>query len=192
MTERHGPSIHPAALCESTDVGAGTRVWAFAHVMAGAVIGEGCNVCDHVFVEGGAVVGDRVTLKNNVLLWDGVTLEDDVFIGPNAVFTNDRVPRASVKKTSAQFQRTLVRRHATIGANVTVVCAVTVGEGAFVGAGAVVVADVPAYAMVVGNPARRMGWMCECGERLPDDLACACGRGYELVDELVGLRRSRA
>jgi UDP-2-acetamido-3-amino-2,3-dideoxy-glucuronate N-acetyltransferase len=170
--------VHDKALCESDDVGPGTRVWAFAHVMAGARIGADCNVCDHAFIETGAVVGDRVTVKNNVLLWDKVTVEDDVFLGPNAVFTNDLVPRAALKKDPSAFAPTLVRRGASIGANATIVCGVTVGEHAFVGAGAVVIADVPAHALVVGNPARAIGWVCVCGERLPDSLVCSCGRRY--------------
>jgi UDP-2-acetamido-3-amino-2,3-dideoxy-glucuronate N-acetyltransferase len=171
--------VHPNGLCESDQVGEGTRVWAFAHVMPGAVLGKGCNVCDGAFVESGAVVGDRVTIKNNVLLWDGVTVEDDVFLGPNAVFTNDMNPRAAFKKSPNDFLPTLVRRGASIGANATIVCGTTIGEGAFVGAGSVVAGDVPAYALVVGNPARRIGWMCACGERLGDDLRCTCGRAYE-------------
>ena len=170
--------VHPQALCESDDVGPRTRIWAFAHVLPGARIGADCNVCDHAFVEGGAVVGDAVTIKNNVLLWDGVTVEDEVFLGPNAVFTNDPRPRAASKKGREAWLPTLVRRGATVGANATVVCGVTVGRWAFVGAGAVVVADVPDHALVVGNPARRIGWACECGERLPDDLVCACGRAW--------------
>jgi UDP-2-acetamido-3-amino-2,3-dideoxy-glucuronate N-acetyltransferase len=171
--------VHPAALVESDEVGPGTRVWAFAHVMAGARIGADCNVCDHVFVESGAVVGDRVTLKNNVLVWNGVIIEDDVFVGPNAVFTNDPTPRAAVKKPPASFLPTVVRGGATIGANATVVCGVTVDRYAFVGAGAVVTRSVPAYALVAGNPANRIGWACECGVRLPDSLTCSeCGRRY--------------
>jgi UDP-2-acetamido-3-amino-2,3-dideoxy-glucuronate N-acetyltransferase len=174
--------VHDAALCESSNVGAGTRVWAFAHVMEGARIGVDCNVCDHAFVESGAVVGDRVTIKNNVLLWDKVVIEDDVFLGPNAVFTNDMNPRAAHKKPSSEFLPTRVRRGATIGANTTVVCGITIGEHAFVGAGSVVISDVPDHALVVGNPARRIGWACECGETLSDSLRCECGRSYELTD----------
>lgn len=170
--------VHPLGLCESPDVGPGTRVWAFAHVMEGVRVGAGCNVCDHAFVETGAVVGDRVTIKNNVMIWDRVTVEDDVFLGPGVVFTNDRDPRAEVRKPPSELVPTLVRRGATIGANATVVCGVTVGEYAFVGAGAVVTADVPAHALVVGNPARGIGWACACGRRLPADLACPCGRRY--------------
>jgi acetyltransferase-like isoleucine patch superfamily enzyme len=173
--------VHELALCESDDVGPRTRIWAFAHVLPGATIGADCNVCDHAFVEGGAVVGDSVTIKNNVLLWDRVTVEDEVFLGPNAVFTNDARPRASFKKGREAWLPTLVRRGATIGANATVVCGATVGRWAFVGAGAVVTADVPDYALVVGNPARRVGWACECGERLPEGLGCTCGRTYRLT-----------
>jgi acetyltransferase-like isoleucine patch superfamily enzyme len=161
--------VHAQALCESSDVGGGTRIWAFAHVMVGARIGAGCNVGDHAFVEGGAAIGDNVTIKNNVLVWNGVTLEDDVFAGPNVVFTNDRNPRAGFKKPVERYLvPTMVRRGASIGANSTILCGVTIGESAFVGAGSVVVRDVPARAVVVGNPARQVGWMCDCGERLDD------------------------
>jgi UDP-2-acetamido-3-amino-2,3-dideoxy-glucuronate N-acetyltransferase len=178
-----GAQVHAAALCETRDVGDGTRVWAFAHLLPGAVVGRDCNICDHVFIEGGVVVGDRVTVKNNVLLWDGVTIEDDVFLGPNAVFTNDLRPRAAVKRTGDELQRTLVRRGATIGANATIVCGITIGAGAFVGAGAVVTRDVADHALVVGNPARQVGWRCACGEALPDALACACGRSYVVAGD---------
>jgi acetyltransferase-like isoleucine patch superfamily enzyme len=179
--------VHERGLCESDTVGPRTRIWAFAHVMRGAVVGADCNVCDHAFVESGAVVGDRVTIKNNSLVWEKVTLEDEVFVGPNTVFTNDLIPRVAFKKQSADFLPTLVRRNATIGANATIVCGVTIGEHAFIGAGTVVVRDVPAYAMMVGNPARRIGWMCACGKRLPDSLVCECGRRYRLVDAERGL-----
>ncbi len=132
----------------------------------------------------GARIGDRVTVKNAVLVWDGVTVEDDVFLGPGMVFTNDLNPRAAIGKTSADFVPTTVRRGATIGANATVVCGHEVGEHAFVGAGAVVTSDVAPHAFVVGNPARPIGWACECGLRLPDDLRCpGCGRAYRLGPE---------
>jgi acetyltransferase-like isoleucine patch superfamily enzyme len=181
------PFIHPQALCESDSVGAGTRVWAFAHVMEGAVVGEGCNICDHSFIETGAVVGDRVTVKNNVLLWDGVTVEDDVFLGPNVVFTNDSNPRAAIKKQPADLTKTLVREGATIGANCTVLCGIVIGEHSFIGAGSVVTCDVVPFALTFGNPARRHGWMCICGLRLGTTLRCSCGRNYSETDGGVTL-----
>ena len=174
--------VHPLALCETDDVGRGTRIWAFAHVLAGARIGAGCNVGEHAYVEGGAVVGDGVTVKNGVLLWSGVTVEDGVFLGPGAVFTNDASPRAPYPKGRAGWRATLVRRGATVGANATVLSGLTIGRWAMVGAGAVVTGDVPDHALVVGNPARQAGWACECGLTLPDGLACACGRAYRLTD----------
>lgn len=171
------PQVHPTALCESDDVGPRTRIWAFAHVLKGAVIGADCNVGDHAYVEGGARLGDRVTVKNAVLLWDGVTVEDDVFLGPRVTFTNDMRPRAHIRRPPEQFTRTIVRRGASLGAAAVVVCGVTIGEHALVGAGAVLLADVAPHALVVGNPARRVGWVCECGERLqPGDPCGACGR----------------
>jgi len=180
MTVPDGVFVHERGLCESDRVGPGTRVWAFAHVMEGAVVGAECNVCDHAFVESGAIVGDRVVLKNAVLVWDGVTIQDDVFVGPNAVFTNDLDPRAAFKKDPADFLPTVVEDGASIGAQATIVCGVTIGRSAFVGAGAVVSADVAPHALVVGNPARRIGWVCECGLRLADPLTCTCGRSYVL------------
>lgn len=180
--------VHPNGLCESEDVGARTRVWAFAHVLPGARIGEDCNICDHAFVEGRVRLGNRVTVKNGVLLFDGVTVEDEVFLGPGMVFTNDLRPRIGVRTGDDHLLPTVVRRWATIGANATVVCGVTVGEGAFVAAGAVVVSDVGPYALVVGSPARRIGWACRCGLRLGADLVCACGRRYEPLASGAGLR----
>jgi UDP-2-acetamido-3-amino-2,3-dideoxy-glucuronate N-acetyltransferase len=175
-----GPFVHPAGLCESDEVGPGTRVWAFAHVLPGAVVGADCNICDHAFIEGGARLGDRVTVKNAVLVWDGVTVEDEVFLGPGMVFTNDLNPRSIIKKGREGFVPTVVRRGATIGANATIVCGVTIGEHAFVAAGAVVTRNVPAHALVAGNPARPKGWMCSCATRLGEDLRCPCGRQYAL------------
>ena len=167
--------VHQLGLCESSTVGSGTRVWAFAHVMAGARVGRDCNVGDHAFVETGAVVGDRVTVKNAVLIWDGVTVEDDVFVGPAVVFTNHLRPRSR-----AAFARvpTLVRRGATLGAGATVVCGTTIGRHAFVAAGAVVTRDVPDHGFVAGNPAVHKGWVCTCGEPLPATLDCSCGQRF--------------
>lgn len=180
--------VHPNGLCESKAVGAGTRIWAFAHVMNGASVGRDCNICDHAFVESGATVGDRVTVKNGVMLWDKVTIEDDVFLGPSCVFTNDLRPRVQFKNPPERFLPTLVRRGATIGANATIVCGVTIGEHAFVGAGSVVTRDVPAHALVAGNPARRIGWVCACAARLPRGMRCGCGRRYERERPGAGLQ----
>ncbi len=146
---------HPKALVESTHIGEGTRIWAFAHVLPEAVIGSACNICDHTFIENDVVVGNRVTVKCGVQLWDGITVEDDVFIGPNATFTNDPFPRS--KQRPKEFARTLLRRGASIGANATILPGLTIGQYAMVGAGAVVTADVPAYAIVAGNPAQNHG-----------------------------------
>ncbi len=171
--------VHPQALVETEQIGEGTRVWAFAHVMKDAVLGEHCNICDHAFVESNVRIGNGVTIKNGVAVWDGVSLGNHVFVGPNAVFTNDLNPRAEVKKTREQFVLTDVQEGATIGANATIVCGVTIGRYAFIGAGTVVIRNVPSYAMLVGNPARQIGYMCECGTRLNDSLECSCGNRFD-------------
>jgi len=150
------PFVHPHGICESAHVGEGTRIWAFAHVLPGAHIGRDCNLCDHVFVENDVVLGDRVTVKSGVQLWDGLRVEDDVFIGPNATFANDPFPRS--RRRPAQFARTTLCRGASVGANATILPGVTVGRGAMVGAGAVVTRSVPPHAIVVGNPARIVGY----------------------------------
>jgi UDP-2-acetamido-3-amino-2,3-dideoxy-glucuronate N-acetyltransferase len=143
---------HPQAIVESAQVGEGTRVWAFAHVLPGAVVGKDCNICDHVFIENHVTVGDRVTIKSGVQLWDGVHVEDDVFIGPNVTFTNDPFPRS--KQHLCAYPETWVRRGASIGANATILPGITIGAGAMVGAGSVVTRSVPSHAVVFGNPAR--------------------------------------
>lgn len=174
-----GVFVHPNGLCESTRVGDGTRVWAFAHVLDGAVVGRGCNICDGAYVESGVVLGDNVTVKNHVLLFTGVTCEDDVFLGPNVVFTNDLRPRAAIKRGAEEFLPTYVRRGATLGAGVVVVCGVTIGAHAFAAAGSVITKDVPPHGMVAGNPARLQGWVCECGARLDTGLSCtSCEASY--------------
>jgi UDP-2-acetamido-3-amino-2,3-dideoxy-glucuronate N-acetyltransferase len=149
--------VHSQGLCESSSVGKGTRIWAFAHVLPGATVGRDCNICDHTFIENDVVLGDRVTIKCGVQVWDGVRLEDDVFVGPNATFTNDNFPRS--KQRPAQFAKTVVSRGASIGANATILPGVSIGQNAMVGAGAVVTHNVPANAIVVGNPARITGYV---------------------------------
>lgn len=171
--------VHPRGLCESDDVGTGTRIWAFAHVLAGAKIGRDCNICDHAYVEGGVTIGNGVTVKNGVMLFDGVTIEDDVFLGPAVVFTNDLRPRAAIKRTGDALLPTRVQVGASLGAGVLVVCGLTIGTFAFIGAGAVVTRDVPSYGLVVGNPGRLIGWACECGLTLGDSLGCECGLSYK-------------
>ncbi|HTK48728.1 MAG TPA: DapH/DapD/GlmU-related protein [Gemmatimonadaceae bacterium] len=189
-------SVHPEAVVhesayvdDGATIGAGTRVWHFCHVLGGAVIGERCSLGQNVVVMNGTRVGNNVKVQNNVSIYEGVELEDDVFCGPSMVFTNVVNPRSHVSRRH-EYQRTLVRRGATIGANATIVCGTTLGEYAFVGAGAVVTADVAAHALVVGVPARRVGWMCQCGERLADSgegTCAACGSIYERTG--AGIRR---
>jgi len=156
--------VHPQGLCESATIGARTRVWAFAHVLPGARIGDDCNICDHTFIENDVMLGNRVTVKSGAQLWDGLRVEDDVFIGPNATFANDRFPRS--KRPPKHLLQTVLQSGASIGANATVLPGLTVGRGAMVGAGAVVVDSVPAYAIVAGNPARIVGH-CDAGSRKP-------------------------
>ena len=158
--------IHPSAIVdEGAELGEGTRVWHWVHVSAGARIGAGCSLGQGVFVGNDVHIGNQVKIQNHVSVYDAVTLEDEVFCGPSMVFTNVHNPRAAVVRKN-EYRRTRVRRGATLGANCTVVCGVTIGEHAFIGAGAVVSRDVPAYALMVGVPARRIGWMSRHGERL--------------------------
>jgi UDP-2-acetamido-3-amino-2,3-dideoxy-glucuronate N-acetyltransferase len=157
MTEPTPYFIHAAALCESSSIGERTRVWAFAHVLPGAVIGADCNICDHVFIENDVRLGDRVTIKCGVQLWDGVELGHDVFVGPNATFTNDLFPRS--RQRPPEFARTVVKDGASIGANATILAGTVIGANAMIGAGAVVTRSVPPNAIVVGNPARIVGYV---------------------------------
>jgi UDP-2-acetamido-3-amino-2,3-dideoxy-glucuronate N-acetyltransferase len=151
------PFVHPSGICEAAQIGQGTRVWAFAHVLPGARIGCDCNICDHVFIENDVVLGDRVTIKSGVQLWDGILVEDDVFIGPNASFANDKFPRS--KTYQGQMPRTTIGRGASLGANCTILPGLHIGRYAMIGAGSVVTGNVPPFAMVLGNPARIMGYV---------------------------------
>lgn len=195
---------HPSALVESGAIGSGTRIWAFAHVLEGARIGRDCNIGDHCFLEGGARIGDKVTVKNGVAIWDGVVVRDNAFIGPFAVFTNDLAPRsprfagASRRyRSKAWLSRTVVEEGASIGANATILCGLRIGRFAMIAAGAVVTRDVPAYALMVGVPARQAGWVCACGRRLTmDDRGAgscpACGLHYLARGNRLVSRRARA
>ncbi len=175
--------VHETALVdEGSQVGAGSRIWHFSHVLKNTRIGERCVIGQNAVVGPNVTVGKGCKIQNNVSVYDGVTLEDDVFCGPSMVFTNVLTPRSFVERKN-EFLPTLVKRGATIGANATVVCGHTIGEYAMIGAGAVVTKDVPAYALVVGNPARRIGWVSRTGERLGKDLVCPrTGERYEEVD----------
>jgi dTDP-4-amino-4,6-dideoxygalactose transaminase/acetyltransferase-like isoleucine patch superfamily enzyme len=190
---------HSTALIESDCIGAGTRIWAFVHVLKSAVIGCNCNIGDHCYIEGGVKIGDDVVIKNGVSLWTGVTIEDCAFIGPNVAFTNDLVPRAKVYR--AEHDRILVKQGASIGANATLVCPLIVGRYALVGAGAVVSHNVPDFGLAYGNPAHLVGFVCKCGQRLPFTLdqdataTCPCGlyyvkQGLEIKEMAVGSEES--
>lgn len=178
------PYIHPQALVDSgVDVGSETRIWAFAHLCTGAVVGADCNICDHTFVEGNVKIGDRVTVKCGVYLWDGVVIEDDVFIGPCVAFTNDLRPRS--KQYPVRFAGTILKQGCSLGANSTIL-PVTIGRWSMIAAGSVVTRDVPNYALVKGAPARVCGWVCRCGDRLSFDVTdlatCKCGRRLQIQD----------
>ena len=175
--------VHPSSFVdEGAVVGKGSKIWHFCHVLPGAVIGERCNIGQNCVIMPGVKLGNNVKLQNNVSVYEGVELEDDVFCGPSMVFTNVGTPRSHVNRRG-EYERTLVKRGASIGANATVVCGHTLGRFCFVGAGAVVTRDVKDYALVVGNPAKQIGWMCQCGERLTMTKgagACErCGNKYQ-------------
>jgi len=185
-----GYFIHASSYVdEPTQIGTGTKIWHFCHVMAHSRIGEGCSIGQNVMIASHVRIGNRVKIQNNVSVYEGVVLEDEVFCGPSMVFTNVMTPRAGTpRNTSADYVETIVGRGATIGANATIVCGRTLGPYAFVGAGSVVTRDVPAYAIVYGNPARIAGFACECGIRLSfaDERArCECGRAFAKSGTMV-------
>jgi UDP-2-acetamido-3-amino-2,3-dideoxy-glucuronate N-acetyltransferase len=190
MSDSPGFFVHPTACVdEPSTIGAGTRIWHFCHVMSGARIGAACVLGQNVFVAGGAVVRDRVRIQNNVSVYDGVVVEDDVFLGPSCVLTNVSNPRAEIRRHGA-FQSTRIRKGATIGANATIVCGITIGRHAFVAAGAVVTRDVPDYALILGVPGRRVGWMGRHGERLApsEDLWVCPASGFRYRETDGALR----
>jgi UDP-2-acetamido-3-amino-2,3-dideoxy-glucuronate N-acetyltransferase len=187
-------TIHPSAIVdEGAQIGDGTRVWHFVHICSGARIGSGCALGQNVFVGNRVVIGNNVRIQNNVSVYDEVTLEDDVFCGPSMVFTNVYNPRSAISRKD-EYRKTLVKKGATLGANCTIVCGVTIGEHAFIGAGAVINRDVPAFALMLGVPARQKGWMSRFGEQLDlpvkGDGAAVCrhtGERYRLLDGQVQL-----
>lgn len=170
--------IHPLADVQSGYIGDDTTIWQYVVVLKDARIGKNCNINALVFVENDVVIGDNVTVKSGVQIWDGVRLEDNVFVGPNATFTNDLLPRSKVRPE--RFEQTVVRHHASIGANATIVAGVTIGEYALVGAGAVVTKDVPPHGLVYGNPAKLRGYVCNCGKKAEEFSRCPdCGYRHE-------------
>ena len=182
--------VHPTAVIDAgAQIGAGTAIWHFCHIMPGAVIGAGCNIGQNVFIDNGVIVGNGVKIQNNVSLYNGVVVEDDVFIGPSAVFTNVINPRSFIERKT-EFRPTFIRRGATLGANVTIVCGLEVGAYAMVGAGAVITKDVKPFALVYGNPAKQKGWVSKAGYALVfNEEGCATcsgdGSGYTFKDGLV-------
>jgi UDP-2-acetamido-3-amino-2,3-dideoxy-glucuronate N-acetyltransferase len=177
---------HPNALIDDGAlVGAGTRVWAFAHIAKGSSVGEDCNICDHTFIEGGVKIGNRVTVKCGVYLWEGIEVQDDVFIGPCAVFTNNLYPRS--KQYPTGYPKTVLMEGSSIGANATILAGITIGRWSMIGAGSVVTRNVTDHALVIGNPARMKAWVCRCGERLPPEqagtLQCKCGQVFQVKAE---------
>lgn len=189
---------HDTAIIDpGASIGANTRVWHFSHICGGAVIGENCSLGQNVFIANNVVIGSNVKIQNNVSIYDSVTLEDDVFCGPSMVFTNVLNPRSAVSRKH-EYRPTLVKRGATLGANCTVVCGATIGEYAFVGAGAVVTHDIPAFALVMGVPSRQVGWVSRHGERLNlpltgegEAVCLATGERYRLIDGAVVLQREQ-
>lgn len=179
------PTIHPTAIVDDgAQIGDGTRVWHWVHICGQARIGNDCSLGQNVFVGNDVKIGNNVKIQNNVSVYDAVQLEDDVFCGPSMVFTNVYNPRAQITRKD-EYRKTLIRRGATLGANCTIVCGVTIGQNAFVGAGAVVNRDVPPYALMLGVPAKRRGWMCHCGIQLKGDgnVRCECGSAYQIDKE---------
>ena len=181
MDEKKDYFVHESSyIDEDVEIGKNTKIWHFCHIQSGARIGEKCSLGQNVNISNHVKIGNQVKIQNNVSVYEGVEIEDGVFCGPSCVFTNDLTPRARYPKGSANYKPTRIQEGASIGANATIVCGHTVGKGAMIAAGSVVTKDIPDYALVAGVPAKQIGWVCECGKRLEDDLICECGRSYEL------------
>lgn len=188
--------IHPKAIVETENIGFGTRIWAFAHILKGAEIGCNCNIGNHCFIEGDVKIGNDVVIKNGVSVWAGVSIEDQIFIGPNVTFTNDLFPRAKVYRQ--EYDKTIVKEGASIGANATLISPLTIGRYAMVGAGAVVTHNIPDFGLLYGNPAHLEGFVCCCGKKLPIKIndeglvTCSCGVSYQKEGiELKGVNSQR-
>jgi|CXWL01.1.fsa_nt_gi acetyltransferase-like isoleucine patch superfamily enzyme len=175
--------VHPKA-----KIGDHTRVWAFCNIQEGAVIGEHCNICDGCFIEGGAIIGNHVTMKNGVEVFNGITIEEDVFLGAHTTFINDRYPRSN-RKDAWTLEKVLIKKGVSIGANSTIMCGVTIEEYSIVGAGSVVIKNVAPYTIVVGNPAKLIGYACRCGRKLNNDLICTCGLTYSIEKSRIALKK---
>lgn len=183
----NGYYVHESSyIDDNVEIGEGTRIWHFCHIQSGAKIGRYCSLGQNVNVSRNVVIGNGVKIQNNVSVYEGVEIEDDVFCGPSMVFTNDLTPRAKFPKGSAKYKRTVLREGASVGANATIVCGHTIGKWSMIAAGAVVTKDVSDYALMAGVPARKVGWVCQCGNKLPGNLICAiCGRRYSKNRESI-------
>ncbi|OPZ32911.1 MAG: UDP-2-acetamido-3-amino-2,3-dideoxy-D-glucuronate N-acetyltransferase [Tenericutes bacterium ADurb.BinA124] len=176
---------------ENVIIGKGTKIWHFSHIQSGAVIGEKCSIGQNVNISNNVKIGNNVKIQNNVSVYEGVELEDYVFCGPSMVFTNDLTPRSKYPKGAEYYKKTLVKFGATIGANATIVCGHTIGKWAMIGSGSVVTKDVPNYALMAGVPAKQIGWVCECGQRLDNNFVChSCNRKYKLMENCLVEERS--
>lgn len=183
-------TIHPQAIVDSKNIDAGTKIWAFTHILKGAIIGKNCNICEHVFIEDDVVIKDNVTIKCGVYLWNGIRIDNNVFIGPSVTFTNDIRPRSQVYPK--EFMKTEIKEGASIGANVTVLCGIIIGKWAMIGAGSLVSKSIPDYALAYGNPARIKGFVCECSKDLNikgNYAKCSCGKIYKFKNNtIVGIK----
>lgn len=176
---------HPTSDIQTKNIGRGTRIWQNCVILEGAVIGENCNICFNVFVENDVVIGNNVVIKSGVQLWDGLSLEDNVFVGPNVTFTNDLLPRSG-QQTIFALTRTVLKNGASIGANATIICGITIGKYAMIGAGSVVTKNIPDYTLWFGNPAKFKSYICRCGEKLDDNFYCKkCNKNYYLEKGLI-------